>query len=82
MADGLQHQKAMVDSGKWMLYRYDPRKEAPMQLDSKGLKMPVSDFLQLETRFRNASPELVEAAQKDVNARWKLYSYLSKRDEG
>jgi pyruvate-ferredoxin/flavodoxin oxidoreductase len=77
MAKGLQHQKAMVDTAQWLLYRYDPRKEAAMQLDSKGIKMPVEQFLQTETRFRTASPEQIAAAQNDVNARWKLYSYLA-----
>ena len=77
IAQGLQHQKMMVDSGQWLLYRYDPRKPAPMQLDSKGIKMPVEEFLKTETRFRTASPEQIAAAQHDVNARWKLYSYLA-----
>jgi pyruvate/2-oxoacid:ferredoxin oxidoreductase beta subunit len=39
--------------------------------------MPVEEFLKTETRFRTASPEQIAAAQHDVNARWKLYSYLA-----
>ena len=81
MATGMQHQKAMVDTGQWMLYRYNPNRikngDAPLQLDSKGIKGPIDAFLKSETRFRTASPEQIEAAQHDVNARWKLYSYLA-----
>lgn len=81
MATAMQHQKALVDSGQWVLYRYNPDRlkngEAPMQLDSRGIKMPVEKSLQSETRFRTASPEQIAAAQQDVDARWRLYSYLS-----
>jgi len=77
MATAMQHQKALVDSGQWVLYRYDPRRETPMQLDSRGIKMPVEKFLRSETRFRTASPEQIAAAQHDVDARWRLYSHLA-----
>ncbi len=81
MATSMQHQKALVDSGQWLLYRYNPNRvengEPPMQLDSRGIKMPVEKFMESETRFRTASPEQIAAAQHDVDARWKLYSYLA-----
>ena len=81
MSTAMQHQKSLVDTGQWMLYRYNPSRaangEAPLQLDSRGIKMPVDKFLASETRFRTASPEQIAAAQNDVNARWKLYSYLA-----
>jgi len=81
MATAMQHQKALVDSGQWLLYRYNPDRiengEAPMQLDSRAIKTPVSKFLESEVRFRTASPEQIEAAQQDVDERWKLYTYLS-----
>ncbi len=77
MSTAMQHQKALVDSGQWVLYRYDPRKETPMQLDSRGIKMPVEQVLRSETRFRTASPEQIAAAQHDVDVRWRLYSYLA-----
>jgi len=44
------HQKDAVDTGYWPLYRYDPRNEKPLRLDSKR-KRPVSDFLAEENRF-------------------------------
>ncbi len=53
---GLQQQKLAVDSGQWPLYRYDPRRaaagESPLKLDSGAPKIPVSDYMQNETRFR------------------------------
>jgi pyruvate-ferredoxin/flavodoxin oxidoreductase len=88
IATGLQHQKAMVDAGQWLLYRYNPDRsekgENPMQLDSRGLKMPVEEFLKLENRFNQllkTNPEeakdLFAAAQHDVDSRWKMYSYMA-----
>jgi len=90
MATALQHQKAMVDSGQWLLYRYNPMRiedgQNPMQLDSRGLKLPVEQFLRMENRFNQLlkhedehSKELLEAAQHDVTARWQMYQYLAER---
>ena len=81
MATGMQHQKMLVDSGQWLLYRHHPdraeRGENALQLDSRGLKRPVADFLASENRFRGLTPDDVVAAQNDVNGRWRMYSYLS-----
>lgn len=88
MASGLQHQKAMVDAGQWLLYRYHPdraaKSENPLQLDTKGLKIPVEQFLKMENRFNqllkgneDEAKQLFAAAQHDVDMRWKMYSYLA-----
>ncbi|HHI80320.1 MAG TPA: pyruvate:ferredoxin (flavodoxin) oxidoreductase, partial [Planctomycetes bacterium] len=50
-------QMAMAtDTGFWPLYRYDPRRlhagEAPLKLDSRKPRYPVSKFMENETRFR------------------------------
>jgi pyruvate-ferredoxin/flavodoxin oxidoreductase len=90
MATAMQHQKALVDSGQWLLYRYNPMRiedgQNPMQLDSRGLKLPVEQFLRMENRFNQLlkhddehSRELLEAAQHDVSARWQMYQYLAER---
>ena len=93
MSAALQHQKAMVDAGQWLLYRYDPRRaerhENPMQLDSRGLKSPVDQFLRSENRFNqllkdqpeNAN-EIIEMVQHDINVRWQMYSYLASMKPG
>jgi len=53
---GADQQKRAVESGVWPLYRYDPRRvekgEAPLFLDSRGGKVPVSEYMRNETRFR------------------------------
>jgi pyruvate-ferredoxin/flavodoxin oxidoreductase len=81
MGTALQHQKAMVEAGQWLLYRFHPdraaRGENPLQLDSRTLKRPVGEFLKTENRFHDLSPEDIAASQHDVDARWKMYSYLS-----
>lgn len=43
--------KRAVDSGYWILYRYDPRKEHPMKVDSKEPSLDYVEFLKGETRF-------------------------------
>jgi pyruvate-ferredoxin/flavodoxin oxidoreductase len=75
MSTAMQHQKMLVESGQWLLYRRHPGRG--LQLDSRGLKRPVSDVLNSEGRFRGASDEQVAAAQADVDARWALYNYYA-----
>ena len=88
IAEGLQHQKSMVDAGQWLLYRYNPDRrnagENPMQLDSRGIKMPVEQYLKSENRFSQLlkgdaeeAKKLFAAAQHDVDTRWQLYSYMA-----
>src|SRR5438270_2051884 len=52
MGAGARQQKLAVDSGQWLLYRFDPRRTAtgqnPLQLDSPAAKVPVRDFLNSE----------------------------------
>jgi pyruvate-ferredoxin/flavodoxin oxidoreductase len=87
---GARQQKLAVESGQWLLYRYDPRRAAagenPMQLDSQAAKAKVQDYLLSENRFKmltKSKPEdakrFFEQAQHDADARWQLYSYLAAR---
>ncbi len=87
---GFKQQKLAVDSGQWLLYRYDPRRtdqgQNPLQLDSPAAKVKLQDYLLSENRFKmltKSKPEeakrLFARAQQDVEARWQLYSYLSAR---
>jgi pyruvate-ferredoxin/flavodoxin oxidoreductase len=84
MAKGMNQQKLAVESGAWLLYRYDPRRReqglAPLQLDSKAPSRPLKDYMYNEGRFRilaNLHPEdaahYYEEAQVGVQRRWKLY---------
>jgi pyruvate-ferredoxin/flavodoxin oxidoreductase len=90
MTTAMQNQKAAVDAGQWLLYRYHPeraqRGENPLQLDSRAPKLPLEQFLYLENRFKmltQSTPEearrLLAEAQQDVLTRWRLYEYLSAR---
>jgi pyruvate-ferredoxin/flavodoxin oxidoreductase len=90
MSKGMRNQKAAVESGQWPLYRYNPDRAAqgenPLSLDSRAPKIPIKDYLQMETRFKMlelSKPEtakiLFKAAQADVNERWALYEYLASR---
>jgi len=90
MTTGMANQKAAVDSGQWLLYRYNPeraaRGENPLLLDSRTPTRRVQDFMLMETRFKmltKSKPEdakkLWQDAQQDVEARFRLYEYLSKR---
>ena len=76
MCEGMLHQKDAVDTGYWPLYRYDPRNEKPLRLDSKR-KRPVSDFLAEENRFASLQRSRPETAaeldgleQVDVDEHW------------
>jgi pyruvate-ferredoxin/flavodoxin oxidoreductase len=88
MTTAMQNQKAVVDTGQWLLYRYHPERaqhgENPLQLDSRAPRQPLRRYLEMETRFTMLStsqPEvakaLFQAAQQDVDKRWQLYEYLA-----
>jgi pyruvate-ferredoxin/flavodoxin oxidoreductase len=87
---GARQQKLAVESGQWLLYRYNPERakigENPLQLDSQAAKTKVQEFLMSENRFKmltKIKPEeakkLFEQAQYDADARWQLYSYMAAR---
>jgi pyruvate-ferredoxin/flavodoxin oxidoreductase len=90
MTVGMQHQKAAVNAGQWLLYRYNPalrqRGENPLTLDSHAPRVPVETFLKMENRFRmltQSSPDdarrLFAEAQEDVDTRRAMYEYLASR---
>jgi pyruvate-ferredoxin/flavodoxin oxidoreductase len=88
---GARQQKLAVDSGQWLLYRYDPRRaergENPLQLDSGAARAKVQDFMLSENRFKmltKSKPEdakkLFAQAQVDADRRWKFYQFLAQRE--
>ncbi|MDA1205501.1 MAG: pyruvate:ferredoxin (flavodoxin) oxidoreductase [Cyanobacteria bacterium] len=88
MAQGMAHQKLAVDSGRWLLYRYDPRRaergETPLQLDSPAPKRSLKEAMEQENRFRMlrySQPEraqaLVRQAQRELECRWATYRALA-----
>jgi pyruvate-ferredoxin/flavodoxin oxidoreductase len=91
LRDGFDQQQLAVDSGAWVLYRYDPRRADqnlnPLQLDSKAPKVPFKDYAYNETRFKmltQSKPEhaeyLLALAQQDANKRWRMYEQLASLD--
>ncbi|MBD2136771.1 pyruvate:ferredoxin (flavodoxin) oxidoreductase [Anabaena sp. FACHB-1237] len=90
MATAMQNQKAVVDSGRWLLYRYNPDRVEqglnPLQLDSRTPRIPVENSMYMENRFKmltkinpERAKELLQEAQADVNTRWQMYQYLAAR---
>jgi pyruvate-ferredoxin/flavodoxin oxidoreductase len=87
MMKGLEQQKKAVESGHWMLMRYNPdlAKEGknPLVLDSKEPSLPLKDYIYNETRYKSlaaADPEVAEALlkeeEKDIKARWRYFSHM------
>lgn len=91
MTKGLEYQKMAVESGAWPLFRYDPRRKAegrnPLILDSKEPTIPLEEYMYSENRFqmlKKSNPEraemLLQAAKKDVAARFKMYQQWAEMD--
>jgi pyruvate-ferredoxin/flavodoxin oxidoreductase len=86
----MQNQKAAVNSGQWLLYRYNPDRvalgENPLQLDSPPPKKPISDYFQLENRFKMlnhshpaVAAQLLARVQEDTKVRREVYDFLATR---
>ncbi|MGC9357319.1 MAG: pyruvate:ferredoxin (flavodoxin) oxidoreductase [Anaerolineae bacterium] len=91
LKQGFDQQQKAVDSGAWILYRYDPRRLAegknPLQLDSKEPKIDIREYMYNETRFRmltqsypDRAETLLELARQDAIARWNYYKQLAEMD--
>jgi pyruvate-ferredoxin/flavodoxin oxidoreductase len=90
MTTAMQNQKAAVNTGQWLLYRYNPERlrlgENPLQLDSAAPRIKVADYFKLEQRFKmleksepRDAKELLAQAQADVNTRRAFYEFLAAR---
>jgi pyruvate-ferredoxin/flavodoxin oxidoreductase len=88
LSHGLDQQKLAVNSGYWPLFRFNPDLSAqgknPFQLDSRAPSIPLKEFAYNETRYTmlaKSNPEeakkLLDLAQADVGAKWKLYEHMS-----
>ena len=90
VATAMSDQKTAVESGQWLLYRYNPDRaiigENPLVLDSRTPTGKVMDFMEQQTRFKmltQSNPEdanrLWAQAQHDADARFAMYQYLAQR---
>jgi pyruvate-ferredoxin/flavodoxin oxidoreductase len=88
MSQPLKQHKLAVDTGQWILYRYNPELakegENPLILDSKEPSVPIGQYMNSEIRFRmlaKSNPELSkylqEVAQEYVKKRYQMYKHLA-----
>ncbi|MCK4305040.1 MAG: pyruvate:ferredoxin (flavodoxin) oxidoreductase, partial [Candidatus Eisenbacteria sp.] len=88
LINGPRQQQLAVDCGIWPLYRFDPRRidrgEPGLKLDSGDPKIPVTEYMGNETRFRmieKQNPErfkmLMEMAQHEQKKRWAMYKHMA-----
>jgi len=84
-----QEEKKAVDTGYWMLYRFNPALKAegknPFTLDSKKPLLPVEEFLKGEKRYTSLKlsfPENAEIYWKEqqviVDERYEQYLKITK----
>ncbi len=61
-------EKLAVDTGYWILYRYNPllalEGKNPLQLDSREPKLAYGDFLKNEVRYRTLTQQYPEIAKE------------------
>ncbi len=90
MTTAMSDQKVAVDSGQWLLYRYNPERTLaglnPLTLDCRTPSRKVKDYLLQQTRFKmllKSKPEdakrLWQQAQQDAETRYRLYEYMAQR---
>jgi pyruvate-ferredoxin/flavodoxin oxidoreductase len=93
MGDGMKQQKIAVESGHWMLYRFNPslavQGKNPLLLDSKAPTKHIKEFMYNENRFKmltkimpERAEKLLKNAERDAKAQYKHYAQLSKIDMG
>ena len=72
MGIGARQQKLAVESGQWLLYRYDPRRaeagENPLQLDSAGCEDTAAGLSPLGEPVQDADQEPAGGSQEAVCA--------------
>ena len=88
MEKGPDHAKLSVDTGYWMLYRYNPdllgEKKNPLQLDSKEPTAPLKQFYEGQRRFKTlmeSHPDeaayYLEAASRYARNRYRYFKQLA-----
>jgi pyruvate-ferredoxin/flavodoxin oxidoreductase len=90
MTTAMTDQKVAVESGQWLLYRYNPERELagenPLMLDSRAPTRKVQEYLLQQTRFKmltkskpGVAERLWKQAQKDAEHRYHLYESMATR---
>ena len=90
MNTAMTDQKVAVESGQWLLYRFNPDRiaagENPLLLDSRAPTRKVQEYFLQQTRFKmltKSKPEdaqrLWKLGQQDVENRYRMYEYMASR---
>ena len=88
MSTSMSHQKDIVRSGFWPLFRYDPREANqgghPFHLDSRKPSLPFAELAKKEGRFAmlaRSQPAVAETlfrqAQQDIDDTWRYYEQMA-----
>jgi len=88
MAHGLEEQERAVNSGHWIMFRYNPdlakQGKNPLQLDSKEPTITIEEYTSYENRWRSlkaANPQAykaaMEQAQAEATAKFRYYKQLA-----
>jgi pyruvate-ferredoxin/flavodoxin oxidoreductase len=88
MSRGFDQQKKAVDSGHWILMRYNPELSAegknPLEIDCKEPSIPLKDYIYNETRYKRLTitnperaAELLKIEEKSLKDKWKLYTHMA-----
>jgi pyruvate-ferredoxin/flavodoxin oxidoreductase len=91
LAFGAEQQKLAVESGRWLLYRFDPRLKDqgrnPLQLDAPAPTGSFTTYIERETRYtmlQRLDPDrarrLLRAAEEAALRHYALYEQLSRLD--
>jgi len=90
MKKPIQYHKAAVDSGQWILYRNDPRKENenknPFQLDSEIPSMNIEEYILKQNRFdkllsnKKEYKNILRTLQNQVDKRFNKYLSLASKN--
>jgi len=89
MTKGYEEQKKAVNSGHWILCRFNPQLKGegknPLQLDSKPPTLDIEEYAYGENRYRTlrqskpeTAAELLKLAKKDAAERYVLMEQLAK----
>ena len=88
MVNGLDQQKRAVESGHWMLMRYNPdlAKEGknPLIIDSKEPTLPLEDYIYNEVRYKSLKTMnkeeaalLLEEEKQSIKDKWRFYKHMA-----
>ena len=87
MGKSMETMKRAVEAGYWNLFRYDPRLEAPFQLDQQAPSANYQDFILSEVRYSSLKLSFPERAQQlfakaEANAALKYEQLLRRKESG